>query len=159
MIVPLNLNQLQNNKHKNLHNIWLYVAVTTDNREAKMYFCFILFTAFFPPDKSHQPPGTHTCQLCQGHVLAENHGKTKESISPSVMAMEWGINLDLECWVFWVMAAFSQAPSATLSPGVIHTSMQQIMWKHCSLLFCQWWRMWFIFVEGNCFTLFFCLKT
>lgn len=75
-----------------------------------MHFCFILFTAFFPPDKSCQSPGTHTCQLCQGLVLAENHGKTKESISPGVMAVEWGINLDLECWLFWVMAAFSQAP-------------------------------------------------
>lgn len=76
----------------------------------KMAFCFILFTASSPPDKSRQSPGTHRCQLCQGLVLAENHSKTRASISPGVMAVEWGINLDLECWEFWVMAVFSQAP-------------------------------------------------
>jgi len=59
-----------------------------------MPFCFILFTALYPTDKSCQSPGTHAWQLCQGLVLAENHGKTRETISPGVMAVEWGINLD-----------------------------------------------------------------
>lgn len=101
-----NLNQMQNNPCKT----WSYQNVTTELRCYKMAFCFILFTASSPLDKSRQSPGTHTCQLCQGLVLAENHNKTRESISPGVMAVEWGINLDLECWEFWVRAAFSQAP-------------------------------------------------
>jgi len=92
MIVPLSLSQMQNNKHAS--QPMKHLNVTTDLRCYKMPFCFILFTALYPPDKSCQSPGTHAWQLCQGLVLAENHGKTRETISPGVMAVEWGINLD-----------------------------------------------------------------
>lgn len=64
--------------------------------------CFILFTALSPPDCHHSSLGTRAWQLCQGHVLAENHAKTRDDISPGVIAVELEIHLDLERWVLRV---------------------------------------------------------
>lgn len=93
-------------------NTWLFQNVTTDLRCYKMPFCFILFTAFSPPDKRRQSPGTHTVHDSCARGWFWQRTMAKQERVLVLVSWQWsgGSISILDCWEFWVMAVFSQAP-------------------------------------------------